>query len=126
MVIRRVLYVEDNIGKFMDVSDYIKQLGVLEVKRVNNAERAVEAIESAEKPFDLFLFDMHFNFFGKDDQKAGENLMHLLREKGYNTPVVFCSSENWKIEGAAGNIFYNPRRNWEDETKELFDQLKKL
>ena len=125
MEIEKVLYVEDNISKYMDVANYLKRVGVKEIEWVSNAEKAVAAIESASEPFDLFLFDMHFNYFGHDDHSAGEKLMNLLREKGIDTPIAFCSSQNWKIPGSVGNIFYHPNRYWEEEVDAIFDKLKK-
>jgi len=126
MEIKKILYVEDNTGKYMDIASYLKRIGFSNIEWVRDAEKAVEALEKADIPYDLLLFDMHFDFFGEDDQEAGEKLMNLMREKGYETPVIFCSSENWKIPGSFGTIYYNPRRNWEDDAKDLFNDLKKL
>ena len=126
MEIKRILYVEDNINKYMDISNLLKHTGIREIVHVRNAEKAEEAVEKAEKPFDLFLFDMHFDYFGEDDHEAGEKLMKLMRDKGYDVPVVFCSSQNWKVPGSVGNIFYVPTRDWEIEAKELFDRLAQI
>ncbi len=126
MVIKRILYVEDTISKAMDVLNQLKSMGYTEVEWVSNAKTAVEKVENADAPFDLFLFDMHFNFYGENDYSAGEHLMKLLREKGYDTPVVFCSSVNYIIPGAVGNIYYHPDRYWEDETKDVFERIKKM
>ena len=126
MEIKRVLYVEDSISKYMDVANEFKRLGISDVEWVSSAGKAVDVLEHAELPFDLFLFDMHFDYFGVDDRAAGEKLMHLLREKGYETPVIFCSTENWEIPGAFGNIYYHPDRYWEDEAAELLNKLKSM
>ena len=125
MDVKKVLYVEDNITKYMDVANYLKRVGVKEIEWVSNAEKAVAAIESASEPFDLFLFDMHFNYYGQDDHSAGEKLMNLLREKGIDTPIAFCSSQNWKIPGSIGNIFYHPNRYWEEEVDAILNKIKK-
>ena len=126
MEIKRVLYVEDSVSKYMDLVSELNRLGVEEIEWVSSAKKAIDALENAEIPFDLFLFDMHFDFFGEDDQKAGVKLMQLVREKGYETPVIFCSSENWRIPGAFGNIYYHPDRYWEKEARELLSELRAM
>ena len=126
MEINKILYVEDNNAKAMDVINQLRIMGFKDIQWVRNAQETIESIEKTDVPFDLFLLDMHFDFFGSDDLEAGEKLMNLLREKGINTPVILCSSENWKIPGAFGNIFYHPDRFWEDEAKNLINRLKSI
>lgn len=129
MNIKRVIYVEDTIEKYMSVHRFLDKQGVTEIEWANNAEEVINKIKEAEDnnaQYDLLLSDMHFNYYGKDDTHAGEKVMNNLREMNINIPVVFCSSQNWKIPGSLGNIFYNPRRDWEDEAEELFRELKSL
>ncbi len=124
MEIKRILYVEDNINKYMDIATFLKRIGIRSIEHARNAEQAMEIVKESSSVFDLFLFDMHFDFWGEDDHEAGEKLMNLMREKGYETPVVFCSSQNWKVPGSVGNIFYVPTRDWEAEAMELFRDLR--
>ena len=129
MTINSILIIEDSTEKYMDIYSFLKQQGFTTVDWVTNAEKALQQIENAENPmkaYDLLLCDMHFDYFGKDDRAAGEKLMKLLREKGIEIPIIFCSSQNWKIEGALGNIFYNPRRSWEFEAEKLFNEIKQI
>ncbi len=123
MEIKRILYVEDSINKYMDIATFLKRIGI-HIEHARNAEQAMKVVDESEAAFDLFLFDMHFDFYGEDDHEAGEKLMNLMREKGYETPVVFCSSQNWKVHGSVGNIFYVPTRDWEAEAMELFRNLR--
>ena len=129
MIVNRILYVEDTIAKYMDIRDYLNRLGYKNIEWVSNAAKAVEAVEKADaegKSFDLFLFDMHFDYFGENDQKAGSRLMRYFREKGNNTPVIFCSSDNWRVNGSIGTVFYVPERDWEEELKDLIQTVKEL
>ena len=129
MEIKRILYVEDTMEKYMAIYSYLKRLGYSDVEHAGNAEKAVELAEAAKlegKPFNLFLFDMHFDFFGQDDQKAGRKLMDYFREKGYQTPVIICSSDNWRIPGSVGTVFYIPDRDWEEELKDLISTVKEM
>ena len=129
MNISKVLYIEDSTTKYMDVYRYLTRYGFATIDWVTNAEDAVEHLENAvqgEAPYDLLISDMHFDFYGTDDREAGEKTLNLIRERGYTIPVIFCSSQNWKIPGSIGNIFYNPRRDWEIEADELFRKIKAL
>ena len=127
MKINRILYVEDDTIKYMRVVCFLKSIGIREIESVRNAKAAMEIIEEAHskgEDFDLIMLDMHYDFYGENDKQAGEKTMNLIREKGIETPIIFCSSQNWKIPGAFGNIFYNERRDWESEAAELFSKLK--
>ena len=129
MKIKKVLYIEDNTTKYMAVNRYLGKQKLSTLDWAKKAEEAIEMIEVAIKegaPYDLIVSDMHFDFFGEDDHDAGEKVMKLLREKGINTPIIFCSSQNWIIPGAVGNIYYNPYRDWEIEADELFKKLKEI
>ena len=126
MNIKKVLLIEDTTTKYMDIFRYLRRYD-FDVTWVTNAEDALKSIEEAkDEPYDLIISDMHFDFFGVNDEEAGEKTMKRIREKGCDTPIVFCSSRNWKIPGAIGNIFYNPRSDWELEADRLFRELKAM
>lgn len=129
MEIKKILFIEDTTEKYMEVYRFLRRQGYTEIDWVRNAQKAIEAVEKAKpsnETYSLVLSDMHFEFYGQDDHEAGIKTMNLFREKGYNIPVVFCSSQNWKIPGTIGNIFYNPRRDWEREAEELFRKMRKM
>lgn len=126
MQIKRILYIEDNTLKLMSVMKFLRSMDIPQIDTAGNAEKAVKMIVQAHhenRDYDLIVSDMHFDFYGKDDIEAGEKTMKLIREKGIDTPIIFCSSQNWKIPGAVGNIFYNERRDWETEARALFQEL---
>ena len=128
MNIRKVLYIEDYAPKYMAVYRYLEKYR-FHIDRVTNAEDAVNRLENAiqhDAPYDLLISDMHFDFFGTDDRAAGENTLNLIREKGYTTPVIFCSSQNWDIPGSLGSIFFHPERDWEFEADALFRRIMAL
>ena len=129
MDLRKVLYVEDSMTKYMDVCQYLNRQGISNVDWVTNAENAVKRIEESitkKEPYDLLVSDMHFDYFGVNDHAAGEKLLALIREKGIDLPVIFCSSQNWKVPGSIGNIFYNPNRDWEFEADDLFQMIRSM
>ncbi len=127
MIINKILYIEDSTTKYMDVLQYLKKQGFSKIDWVTNAENAISKIEDAARqgePYDLLISDMHFDFFGTDDHEAGEKTLNLIRKQGYDIPVIFCSSQNWKVPGSIGNIFYNPRKDWEFEADQLFRMIR--
>ena len=129
MKINNVLFIEDSTTKYMEVFRYLRRQDISNIEWVSNAEDAINHLEEStqkETPYDLIISDMHFDYFGEDDREAGKKLMNLIHEKGYDIPIIFCSSQNWKIPGAVGNIFYNPRRYWEKEADELFKKIKAM
>ena len=129
MEIHKVLCIEDTSAKYMDIFNYLRPQKIPTIDWVANAKDALQKVEAAAKEndqYDLIISDMHFDFFGQDDHEAGEKTMALFRDKGYNIPTIICSSDNWVIPGAIGNIFYNPDRNWEAEADALFKQLRSL
>ena len=130
MEIKKVLYIEDSTVKMMDVLMYLKsRQGIDLIDCVGDTRDAIKSIEDAiwqNDPYDLLISDMHFSFFGNDDREAGEKTFNILREKGYTIPVILCSSQNWKIPGMIGNIFYSPRRDWEQEADALFKKLRAM
>lgn len=124
--IRKVIIIEDSAEKYAAVFLELKKNGITDITHAVNAESGIEKIMEAEKrnePFDLLLSDMHFDYFGTLDENAGEKTLACLRRCGIQIPVIFCSSKNWQIPGAAGTVFYHPDRMWEEELK---NALKKL
>lgn len=124
MRIEKILYVEDNSIKYVNVVRFLRRIGIEDVSYACDSAEALKLVE--QETFDLIMLDMHFKFEGKDDIRAGEKTMSCIREKGIDTPIIFCSSQNWKIPGTLGNIFFNERRDWEREAEELFRTIKTL
>ncbi len=129
MNIKKVLCIEDSMVKYMDIFRYLNRQGITSVDWVTNAEDALKRLDDSKQQnasYDLVVSDMHFDFFGEDDHEAGEKTMMLMRTKGHDVPVIFCSSQNWKVPGAIGNVFYNPNRDWESEADDLFAMIRSM
>ena len=124
MDIKKIMYVEDNTIKYMNVCRFLNRIGIYDIRHATNSEEALSLVE--KEKFDLIVLDMHFEFEGKDDHQAGEKTMQCLRRNGIEIPIIFCSSRNWKIPETLGNIFYNECRDWEYEALELFQKLKAI
>lgn len=103
MKIKKVLYIEDSITKYMEVFRYLKGQGITTIDWATDTEEALNYVQEAVRagdPYDLLVSDMHFNYFGENDREAGEKTLKLLHEKGYDIPTIFCSSQNWKVPGS--------------------------
>ncbi|MCM1234513.1 MAG: hypothetical protein NC489_30805 [Ruminococcus flavefaciens] len=121
MDIKKIIYIEDNAIKRAAVMRLLGKLGS-RADWAKGAEGGLEKIRQAHQAgegYSLILLDMHFPFFGKDDPVAGEKTMRLIREMGVDAPIAFCSSQNWKVPGSIGTIWYNEYRDWEREAIEL-------
>ena len=129
MKINKVINIEDTILKHVAIKRELKAEGIQQVVLADNAEKGIEEIERAKaagEPYELLVCDMHFDFFGKDDSEAGEKTLKLLREKGIEIPVIFCSSQNWQIPGSIGTVFYNESRYWEQDMREMIKKVEAM
>ncbi|MGB4661759.1 MAG: hypothetical protein WBI07_21475 [Mobilitalea sp.] len=129
MKIKKVINIEDTILKHVAIKRELESEGIRLIVLADNAEKGIKEIEQAEvagEPYDLLVCDMHFNFFGKDDTEAGEKTLKHLREKGIKLPVVFCSSQNWQIQGSIGTVFYNEQRYWEQDMREMIKKVEAI
>lgn len=126
MKIQNVINIEDDTIKNCDITKALKKNGVKEVKWAETAELGIIEIEraiSVGQPYDLLVLDMHFDFFGKVDNEAGEKTLNLLRKKGIEIPVIMCSSQNFIIPGTVACIYYNNIRDWESDLKKALDKM---
>lgn len=126
MKIKKVINIEDSILKHVAIKRELKSEGVNQVILADNATKGIEEIERAitvGEPYDLLILDMHFNFMGKDDREAGEKTLKIIREKGINIPVIFCSAQNWQIPGSIGSVFYNEHRYWEQDMRAILKKV---
>lgn len=125
----KIVYIEDKVDKYMAVKRALDSLGITDVCRAKDSETGIEKIEQAiaeGQPYDLLISDMHFPIDGEFDRNAGEKTMQRLRDRGINIPVIFCSSQNWKIPGAVDTIFYNEMRDLQQDIKAALEKVKKL
>ena len=129
MQIKRVINIEDNVYKHMAIKRALNYCGIMDVDDATNGDDGIVKIEAAiaeGNPYDLLITDMHFPIHGEENVKAGELVMEELRNRSIDIPVVVCSSQPYRIPGAAHNIFYNERSrdiNW--DIKEMLDNLRR-
>ena len=129
MEIKRIIQVEDEPIKGAAIKRVLRDEGFRNLLQVDTAEKCIEEIQKAFKegnPYDLLISDMHFDFFGQDDEQAGEKTVAKLRELGIEIPVIYCSSLNYQLPEAVACVNYNPYRNWEQQMREALKKAKTL
>ena len=95
----RVLVVEDEIMKFMDIKRALEFNGIRDIFLVGNQDAVWEEIEKeTDNKIDLIVTDMHYPIhFGQEaDCNAGFILLEEMEKKGLKIPIIICSSVNYR------------------------------
>lgn len=125
--IKRILNIEDTIGKHWDVNRALYWNNYPNAELATTAEKGIQMIESAiaeGTPFELLITDMHFSAKGEDNHKAGLYVIEELKKKGIEIPIIVCSSIRYNIPEIVGCIFYNRSRDLNWDFKELLEKLR--
>jgi DNA-binding response OmpR family regulator len=110
----RILNVEDEVFKHRKIMNVIERTGRHEVVWAKNYEQAMEELK---QPFDLIITDMNYPLEKGGDcaPDAGEKLLDEVT----GTPIIVCSSVNYKYPKAYGCVWYSDIGDWETELGEL-------
>lgn len=125
-MINKVLLLEDNIFKTADITRALEQYGITGLHKVRNQEdgkeRLLEAIKQ-KKPYDLIITDMNYPLeSGKEtDPEAGFKLLLWLKAKRIVTPVIICSSYQYREPSVLGCNWYHKNGDLYSAFKELLD-----
>lgn len=123
----KVLIIEDNVYKAIDVESALKFNGIRNIVHLDNQEEAWKLIydKNQEKKVDLIVTDMHYpmSYGSVADEKAGLKLIERLKKEEINIPVVVCSSINYKISGILGCIWYSKLRDLEEDFSRVLEKL---
>ena len=80
-------------------------LANLKIDCVGNLADGISKIEEAinqEKPYDLIITDMWYPAKpGGSDNDSGEALIKEVKERGWDIPIILCSSVNYRFPGVA-------------------------
>jgi CheY-like chemotaxis protein len=127
--IKRVLNIEDDIVKYIDITRALKHYGIENIDHEDNAEdgieRLVEAIENGE-PYDLLILDMHFPVNGVNNEEAGMYVIQQLKEHNISIPIIICSSMRLLIPEVVGCIYYSKSQDLNQDMKKMLDEVKKI
>lgn len=122
-----ILNLEDNVFKQVDITKVIRQFGKHEVDWVRNLGDGIEKLEmqmQSDKPYDLIISDMWYpEFPGGSDANSGDKLVKIIKEKGWNVPIIICSSVDYSYHEIFGNVHYSKEEPWENELAALIRKL---
>ena len=121
----KVLVVDDNVFKTMDIKRALEYNGVEKITLVDNQADVWELIEN-HIPIDLIVTDMHYPLAKGmlADHSAGFILIEKMKEHGINIPVIICSSRNFISPDAFGTVWYSRQRDIRLEFRSLLARLK--
>lgn len=121
----KILLIEDNIYKAVDIKRALEACGTMNITRVGYYEDALEKLEE-DAAFDLIITDMRYPLHrGSDtDDEAGFKLIEYLKEKQYEIPVVICSTSNYEnVAGIFGAVWYNELNDIKRDFKRIIERL---
>lgn len=115
----KVLLVEDNAIKQSDIKRVIKKINYnAEIEWQRDLKSACETLQ--ENKYDLIVTDMWYPALpGGEDNESGTELIEFAKENNINTPLIVCSSIQYRIPGILGAIKYNKDSNWDIEMLDL-------
>ena len=124
----KVLVIDDNVYKAIDITRALEYSGVNHVTRVRDQEAALEKIyesNGSENAFDLIVTDMHYPLEkGREEVcDAGFILIERLKKEGIDIPVIICSSQNYVESGILGTVWYNELCDLNRVFRELLKKL---
>ena len=123
----KVLNIEDDALKHNDICKVLASCGVNTVDWENNWSDGWKAIKEAEKTdtqYELIITDMYYpRESGGREEASGELIIQKVIDKELLVPVILCSSVNLKYNEIFGCIYYNKKRNWEDDLRRLISRL---
>ena len=119
----RILNIEDNVIKQNDICKVLSGAGFRDVDWAGNLNEGVKMIEdhmSSDTPYDLVITDMWYpREAGGEEEESGSLLIQMIKDKGWELPVIVCSSVRYIIPDILGTVYYSPKENWEDELRNL-------
>ena len=129
-MLRKVLIVDDNVYKKIDIQRAVERLGVEVTDWEKSLETALNRIRKetdCSSPYDLVITDMDFPKTAGGDAfyRSGELLVKSISDAGFTVPVILCSSVRYRIPGVAGCVWYSDLTDLDAEFRNLFQKLNK-
>lgn len=124
-----ILNLEDNVFKHHDICKAVERgyFANLKIDCVGNLADGLSKIEEAinqEKPYDLIITDMWYpEKPGGSDNDSGDALIKEVKERGWDIPIILCSSVNYRFPGILGSVHYSENEDWESEIVKLIKKL---
>lgn len=126
----KVLLLEDNLNKAMDVKSALIFCGIRDVIWEKYQDIGFERIYEHAKqdtPIQLIITDMQYPLHSGDgiNEEAGFKLIERLKQEQLDIPVIICSTGNFENAASEvlGIVCYNPNRNLDWDLKSIIDKL---
>lgn len=116
-----ILNLEDDFFKHHDICKAIENgtFNNIKIDCIGNLEEGINAIENMlemGKTYDLIITDMWYpKMPGGVETNAGEMLINIAKDNGWNIPIILCSSVDYRIPGILGSVHYSENSDWERE-----------
>ncbi len=120
-----ILHLEDDIIKQYHIQRALEDACFSDFKldHVNNLSDGIKNIErqiKAGRLYDLIITDMWYPERNKEAESAsGKQIIKLVKEKGWNIPIIVCSTVDYEIPGILGSVHYDKNKDWEHELVRL-------
>lgn len=131
----KVLIIDDSGMKRHDIINTLEGFGITDIteKEARN-EGLRELLKSYESdnPYDLLILDMQFPVFpdGMPKPNMGIDVLHEIERKGWDIPVVMCSSDSTDLKDTFENVIadvqYDPMVSLTYKFEKIIDMLKSL
>lgn len=124
-----ILNLEDNVFKYYNICRAIERgsFADLKIDHIEDLEGGISKIEESidnGKSYDVIITDMWYpKKTGGGDANSGEELIKIIKEKGWNIPIILCSSVNYCYPGIAGSVHYSENKDWESELVRLIKEI---
>ena len=130
MIVRRVLNFEDTATKHAAIVRSLYQCGITNIDHATTAMEGVAMIEHAikeGKPYHLIISDMYFPICpGEGEAQAGFYVIEELQNRQIDVPIIVCSSARLVIPEIVGCIHYTPRRDLNEDMREMIDIVRNM
>ena len=113
-----ILNLEDNVFKHHDICRAIER-GSFENLKIDCVGNLADGLSKIEGITDMWYPEKS----GGADNNSGEILIKEVRERGWDVPIILCSSVNYCYPGILGSIHYSEKEDWETELVKLIRKL---
>ena len=124
----RVLIVDDDVLKLIDIERSLAGCGINRVETANNQEDAWDIIcrnAGTVNEIDIIVSDMQYPISGGEDidVEAGTKLIDRLRDNDISVAVIICSSIDYNIPDIAGTVWYSDLRDLDADFRAILGEL---
>ena len=123
----RILHIEDNVYKHHDINKVISGCGRISVDWVTSLNGGIKKLEESFENntlYDLIITDMYYPIEDNGKEvEAGEMFISEAAKRGWNIPIILCSSVSYVYPEIYASIHYSPNSDWEIELRKYIKKF---